>query len=876
MNELFATLTALTGSDFRARRHADKSRIVNDFAESLGWRPSDYLEARYALEDKSNGHLIVEHGLEYAAVITFLCPPSSGADISTHEVRSLLELSYNNLVDWHLVLDRSCVSVYYTRSDPPMPTRRPIEPDDLAALSRESFEGGKPSRSARNLPALDTVLIETIDFWKRFLYDEIRCRRKNDAISALMNAIMFVRAVEDHHRLKAGEPSTTLLARWQQWQEGGSNGKTVADVLRQSLRAHRAGRGASSLVRFDLLRPFERVRPETIENLIKDFYRVKQTPYSYNFALMSRHALSRIYEKYVALMRQDETATQQRTLFPIDLPEAERNKAAGAIYTPQYIARFICRFIESQVPPAAFRGMTVADPACGSGVFLRAFLERQTRSDDLTTAQIGRSFGRVLGLDIDENACQASRLSLALLHLMLTQRLPRRVEVITSEAITYYQGNPAIHEAFGAVVGNPPFVRLELQASPSLRRRVRSFLSDICKGRHDLYLGILRAAMGMVKPGGYLGVVLPHSFLVGEAPAGLRNELREQFWLRCVVDLSAIRVFEDFSAYVILLIAQRKPRAPGAPPSCKIVRCQEFVGWALQDALDNKTARNPYYSVFDVDQEYFGRAPWVILGPEHVALERRLQALPRLQEFLVVREGVITGCDDVYIRPSRDIPRHERHLYVPFLHDRKIERYTVPRTSDQCVYYPYDQGERIPEAGIAEATETWSYLVEHRAQLPKTAAKAWPYLERHRGSELLRPKIIGPHLVLVPRFALDAKGRYAISRAPFFITKGEEDDLDLLRFFTGVLNSSVVHWYLGAHAYRFSRGYVMLDPKYLRTVPVPDPSRVAPDLLNRLVSLVQERIDQGDARLEDEIDRLVIEAYGLGAADLALLGAAGG
>src|SRR5258708_4273682 len=54
-------------------------RRLNDFAVELGWRPSDSLELPTA-SSFATGHLVVEHGLDYAAVITFLQRPNRFID----------------------------------------------------------------------------------------------------------------------------------------------------------------------------------------------------------------------------------------------------------------------------------------------------------------------------------------------------------------------------------------------------------------------------------------------------------------------------------------------------------------------------------------------------------------------------------------------------------------------------------------------------------------------------------------------------------------------------------------------------------------------------------------------------------------------------
>jgi len=874
MSTAYDTILDLTAPEFRQRPHADRARRVNDFARELDWRPSEYLEDDFGLGAKCNGHLIIEHGLEHAAVISFLSHSASVNGLGSEEQTAFLAISYNNLVDWHLVIDQGNVGFFFNRAERPRLEVKGVSRSDISAVSARSFEPRVERPPKANLLALDTVLIETIDHWKRFLSAEAKV--SNECLSALFNAIIFVRAVEDHNRLTEGNGKQSLLVRWRN--DAGGRG-ALQRVITATLRQYQASAGAMGLLDLRRLSAFDAVDKDDLAQLLSDFYRVKQTPYTYNFALMSRHALSRIYEKYTSLLWQQKLpADAENTLFPIDLPESERNKATGSFYTPQYVARFFCRFLEEQYPPRAFRELKVIDPTCGSGVFLRTVAERRVDRSDLATPEIEACFTNLQGIDVDPNACHAAKLSLALLHLMLTDRLPipLRINIHEAEFLEYCQRNQSLYGKFGVVVGNPPFVRAELQTT-EVRRRIAKALDGLKRGKSDLCFAVLREAMRLVEPGGFICMVLPHTFLIGSAPGALRSELREQFWLRCVVDLSAIRVFGDVDSYVILLIAQRKAGSVQSMPKCRVVLCQDFVGQALQACLENKTVQTSYFSAFDVDQGFFGDEPWVMVDPSHIQLDNHLRGLPVLGDFLIVREGLVTGCDEVFIRAQQDVAVTERHLYLPLLPDKQIGRYLVPKATSKLVFYPYDRdGNPLPETEIKAAKETWKYLSARRGLLAERATAkggetGWAYLARPRATEMRRPKIVSPHLMLIPRFALDPEGRYAVTRAPFLITKQPTDDLDLLRCFTAVLNSAVAHWYLRTHAYRFAEGYVKLDPAYLRRLPVPSPTAVDPVFFRRIAALVQRRVESGNTEIEEKIDALVLDAYGLSRADRDLL-----
>jgi len=63
--------------------------------------------------------------------------------------------------------------------------------------------------------------------------------------------------------------------------------------------------------------------------------------------MISKHALSRIYEHYVSVLRVPDA--NQMSLLPrmaVEVPE----KSFGAVYTPEYIARFFARYLRNRLP----------------------------------------------------------------------------------------------------------------------------------------------------------------------------------------------------------------------------------------------------------------------------------------------------------------------------------------------------------------------------------------------------------------------------------------------------------------------------------------------------------------------------------------------
>lgn len=873
MSGLYNTVVRLTSSASMLPP-AERAVVLNDFAYNFGWTPSDVLEIP-STSEFATAHLIIEHGLENQAVITFLQRRYS--DLSYEERRRLLNISYNNLVDWHIQIEADQISYIFNRCDPEriVDVRR-ISRDNLENLRSRAFEQISGKRQNPNLPALDDALINTISFWKRNLYSEMSSSLSNRELSALFNAIIFTRAVEDNSRrlypARANEFSSSQ-ALFENVLQGSNEQSTVRESILKTLACFDQRDIPQYLIDESLLSAFDSLDGQTLQALVRDFYRIKYArPYEYDFSLISKHALSRIYERYTSILRIVETNehNNQLSLFP-RLPEEEPNKAYGSIYTPQFIARFFARYLREQIPPREFKRLRTLEPSIGSGIFIRTLLEIQCdpTQGGVTTEFIESAFRNILGLDVDPNACHAALLSLSLLHLVLVNKLPSDLAIKTEEAIDYFQAHPELRNSFGAVISNPPFVSLTDQ-SETMRQRVADFMGSAAYGKVDLSLAFLKIAIDALKPGGYGLFVLPHKFLLAKSDAGIRKLISQTAWIRCLVDLSSIPVFGNVDTYIILLIFQKRFKLD-PPPLATVAQCQELLGRALQDVVEGRQAETKFYNIYNVNQAVFESDEWIIQPPSLASIQRKLEALPTIGEFMNIRVGLQTGNNKVFIVPRRQIPKGEESIFIPFLSDREMESYTVPDEVESYLFYPYVEGKRLDENEFRKSyPKTWEYLSSHKEKLQTRAAVRknqilWWELERPRSEYLLQPKIVSPHLAIMPRFSIDNEGKFSVVRSPILYPKERNVENDLLRYFAAVLNSSICYRYIAEHSHRYGSGYSMLEPKSLLKTPVPDPTKVAPSVMNSLLLLVDKRLlDSGLEllRIENEIDELVADLYG--------------
>ena len=302
-----------------------------------------------------------------------------------------------------------------------------------------------------NIPALDGILLETIANWRRILRSELGPAATNASISALFNAIIFARAVEDFHTGLSGESRYRFLR-----DHIADRQVTITQAIERSISERTGSPISESLFEPSSLEPFQQLSKDMCTEIVNAFYSHPAIPYDYDFSVMSKHALSKIYERYVAVMQLDEPI--QFSFFPSE-PEEAWNKRLGGIYTPQYIASFFARYLKSQLPPERFIASSILDPACGSGIFLRAVMEQKLLIRGTTIdGTVQEALQSLCGVDVDENAVAASRLSLALLHLAASGELPEDVPVLRDDSLEFFApGSESREGTFDAVMMNPPF-----------------------------------------------------------------------------------------------------------------------------------------------------------------------------------------------------------------------------------------------------------------------------------------------------------------------------------------------------------------------------------------------------------------------------------
>lgn len=854
---------------------------IERFAHILGWYPSDII-----IEKSTNsfvcGHLFVEHGLDNSAVISFLNNTHSFEALTNNHKNDLLKISYNNLVDLHIPLgDQRVCGVNNLLTNGGIVYAGDIN-QDLSNLRSEFFEDIDQNNSSMTYKSLDDALINTIKKWRGSISAETfnSLREENLVLSNFFNAIIFTRAVEDQFKKSFSQKDLDrepfLISEFYK----SSQDSSLSDIILLTLNRCGVNEWPQGILNRELLDYLGlQLNRYVYPTIFNDFYINSYAPYVYDFAIMSKHALSRIYEQYVSILRVEEP-TGQTSLFG-EIPKQINNRNSGTYYTPQYVARFFARYTEKVFPSIREKSLKIIEPAVGSGIFLRTLLEVKfegSKSKNL----VKESFSNILGLDRDSTACNAAKLSLALLQLSLTNELPENINILNDNSLSYFGHNNEHNETADIVVANPPFVPYD-SLDIDERNILMQYLSDQSYGKADLYLAFIKIALQCLKPGGLGLFVLPAAFMHTKSASEIRKLISKNTIIKCLVDLTEIAVFGEVKAYPILLIFQKRGSDHQVGPDSLAVvsKIQRKVGQALYDTLRERTHEGEDYSIFELPQKFFSNPEWALASPSEFYLQEKLKALPTLNSFLEARTGFTAGSPH-FLLDRQLIPKGEEHIYAPLLSDREIKAYVLPEKTKEVFFYPFIGNQQITEDELERLfPKTFTLLNKHKKSLlerpdvKRGDIPWWRPMRPRTPSKMLVPKIVTPHLVFTPKFSFDTKGEYVVARAPYLVLSKDhleenpniESQEELMLYFTAVLNSRVSFWYLFSITPQYSRGYAMLEPKYLNSIPIPDPTKISKRTYINLIYLIKERIalkDKPEAIfVQKNIEEIIIGLYGL-------------
>lgn len=481
--------------------------------------------------------------------------------------------------------------------------------------------------------------------------------------------------------------------------------------------------------------------------------------------------------------------------------------------------------------------LRIVDPACGSGVFLvMAFDYLKGELTRVNDKIIDLSDGvadlfdpdseiltnNLFGVDVNSESVEIAKLSL----WVKTARKGKALDSLDENlkvgdsliedsnyayldhGFTWADAFPKVFAegGFDVVLGNPPYVRMELlkEMKPYLEKRF-----EVVSDRADLYSYFFERGLKLLKPEGRLGYISSSTFFKTGSGKPLRNYLRNKACIETIVDFGDLQIFEGVTTYPAILTMQN------SLPS----KAHEISFWNLE-TLPSSNFRATYANLKAAyPQSGLSSESWELESPELKALRDKIKlGKPTLKEIYgSPARGIVTGLNEAFVidnatkeKLCNEDPK-STEILKPVLKGNEFRRWRIESKVNWIVFIPKGK------IDIEHYPAIRNWLLKFKGKLEKRATKQkWYELQQAQEayqSAFESPKIGYIEVCSTGSFSFDNSGNY-LEATSFTIPYADY-------FLLSLLNSKASWFFWCATTSVFRGGYQRMKNQYVEPLPIP-------------------------------------------------------
>jgi len=501
------------------------------------------------------------------------------------------------------------------------------------------------------------------------------------------------------------------------------------------------------------------------------------------------------------------------------------------------------------------KSLRIVDPACGSGVFLIMafdFLKAElTRVNDKIKELLPKAehYGDLLaylpdseiltnnlfGVDVNVESIEIAKLSLWV-------KTARRGKILDSldgnlrvgdsliedsnfayldHAFTWETAFPTVFAegGFDVVLGNPPYVRMELISAmkPYLEKRY-----EVVSDRADLYSYFYERGLRLLRPGGRLGYISSNTFFKTGSGRPLREYILREASIESVVDFGDIQIFNGVTTYPAILTMKRGAASKG----------HELRFWKVDTVPDSNFQATWGKVVAPYPQAALGAGSWELENDALRTLREKIRAGRKTLKdvYGAPLYGIKTGLNAAFVIDSATKERlcaedpKSVDLLKPFLEGKDLKRWRAESRGLWLIYIPKNR------VRIDEYPAVRDWLLPFKPALEARATKQhWFELQQAQEAyapHFARTKITYRDIASESPFHLDTSGSFLETTA-FAIRSNDHAT-------TALLNSKVIWFLFKSLTPLASGGYFRMKAQYVEQLSIP---AIEPSMHGRLADL---------------------------------------
>jgi type I restriction-modification system DNA methylase subunit len=482
-------------------------------------------------------------------------------------------------------------------------------------------------------------------------------------------------------------------------------------------------------------------------------------------------------------------------------------------------------------------GITICDPACGSGAFLvealNFLIDEHKYIDELRASLFGESIqfsditasileNNLYGVDINEESVEIAKLSLWLRtaqkgrkltslsdNLKCGNSLIDDPEVAGNKAFNWENEFPEVfgNGGFDVVIGNPPYVQIQGLGETANDLKNQNFKTFERTG--DLYCLFYELGNIILREKGLLGFITSNKWMRAKYGKSLRNYLINETQPLEIIDLGS-GIFESATvdSNILIFVKNSVTNKPSFS-AIDLSKEKSFLDFTI-------------YKEKKVEIKIETDKNWIISNQLEIKIKKKIEAIGKpLKDWGInINRGVLTGLNDAFIIDKKTKEklinqdyRNEKIIF-PILRGRDLNRY-FDEYSELFLINTHNGYKGKEPINIEEYQSVKKHLDNFQPQLEKRGDKGFtPYNLRNCAyvDDFFEINIFYPDICQRLSFTL-VDSMFSNNTGYYLNTNN--------KYLLSILNSKLINYYYKTISAQLGEKGIRCFTIYIQNIPIP-------------------------------------------------------
>jgi type I restriction-modification system DNA methylase subunit len=496
-------------------------------------------------------------------------------------------------------------------------------------------------------------------------------------------------------------------------------------------------------------------------------------------------------------------------------------KQTSSHFTPTSIVRTIVEESLREFSLDGKKEISVLDPACGSGEFLKEFL-RQVRLKGFH----GKI--KLYGWDISSTA-----IDMAKFIINYEANSPNKtieINIVQYDALadgTRWKIN------IDFLLMNPPFVSWELMDIKQ-QEKVSTILENHQAHRPNTAGAFLWNAINCLKDEGVIGCVLPTSIFENDSYVTMRKDIKDIIDVKMIGRLGSHSIFSDALVDAAIFVGVKQKNPSKIPLVIWSDYKSENSTFVLRELRKIRNSRSQFgmdregYSLYE-NKSFSMSDKWMPIPLKSYELLERYKNYSKVEDIFVVRQGVRTGLNSVFLVTEKyfdSLPKKEKKYFRPAVTNESIDNHRLHYK--YYIFYAEGDNEISTRSKLEKAVPTFyrNYLKPNFDILSSRARKGesnfWRLSEPRAWARPFKPKILSKEFGQSGSFVFDKTGEFIPERSHAWLPKGDYNLTEIGYAYVTILSMPIINDFLRGLSKQIGGGQWYLSSKFINKMPMPN------------------------------------------------------